>query len=87
MLGKVSGARKLVGFDRTTLKEPGCRIFYDEPIKPAPTARHVIDIYKELLRSLGVTPGPHRFHLSVPTKTTNTFHSSCPRARLLILPF
>jgi heptosyltransferase-1 len=66
VLGKVSGARKLVGFDRTTLKEPGCRIFYDEPIKPALTARHVIDIYKELPRSLGVTPGPHCFHLSVP---------------------
>ena len=32
------------------------------------TARHVIDIYKELLRSLGVTPGPHRFHLSVPER-------------------
>ncbi len=67
-LGKVSGARKLIGFDRTTLKEPGCRMFYDEQIKPAPAVRHVIDIYKELLRSLGVTPGPHRFHLSVPSE-------------------
>jgi lipopolysaccharide heptosyltransferase I len=66
VLGKVSGARKLVGFDRTTLKEPGCRMFYDEQIKPAAAVRHVIDIYKELLRSLGATPGPHRFHLSVP---------------------
>ena len=65
-LGKVSGARKLIGFDRTTLKEPGCRLFYDEQVKPAPTVRHVIDIYKELLRSLGIAPGPHRFHLSVP---------------------
>ena len=56
-LGKISGAGKLIGFDRTTLKEPGCRMFYDEQIKPAPAVRHVIDIYKELLRSLGVTPG------------------------------
>ena len=65
-LGKVSGARKLIGFDRTTLKEPGCRLFYDQEIKPAPAVRHVIDIYKELLPSLGIAPGPHRFHLSVP---------------------
>jgi heptosyltransferase I len=72
VLGKVSGARKLVGFDRTTLKEPGCRMFYDEQIKPAPAVRHVIDIYKELLRSLGVTPGPHRFHLSVSREDEQT---------------
>ena len=65
VLGRVSGARKLIGFDRTTLKEPGCRMFYDEQIKPAAAVHHVIDIYKELPRSLGVTPGPHRFHLSV----------------------
>jgi len=65
VLGRVSGARKLIGFDRTTLKEPGCRMFYDEQIKPGPPVRHVIDIYKELLRSLEVIPGPHRFHLSV----------------------
>jgi heptosyltransferase I len=68
VLGRISGARKLIGFDRTTLKEPGCRMFYDEQVQPAPAVRHVIDIYKELLRSLGVTPGPHRFHLSVPTE-------------------
>ena len=67
-LGKVSGAGKVIGFDRTTLKEPGCRMFYDEQIKPAPAVRHVIDIYKELLRSLGVIPGPHRFHLPVPSE-------------------
>jgi lipopolysaccharide heptosyltransferase I len=66
VLGRVSGASKVIGFDRTTLKEPGCRMFYDEQIEPAPTVRHVIDLYKELLRSLGVTPAPHRFHLSVP---------------------
>jgi len=68
VLGKVSGARTLIGFDRTALKEPGCRMFYDQTIKPGPDVRHVIDIYKELLRSLGVTPGPHRFHLSVPSE-------------------
>jgi len=71
-LGKVSRARKLIGFDRTTLKEPGCRVFYDEQIKPASAVQHVIDIYKELLRSLGVTPGPHRFHLSVPGQDERT---------------
>ena len=72
VLGRLAGARKLIGFDRTTLKEPGCRMFYDEQIKPAPAVRHVIDIYKELLRSLGVTPGPHRFHLSVPSEDEQT---------------
>ena len=66
VLGKVTGARKLIGFDRTTLKEPGCRMFYHEEIKPGPDVRHVIDINKELLRGLGVAVGPHRFHFSVP---------------------
>lgn len=66
--GWVSGSRKLIGFDRTTLKEPGCRMFYDEQVRPAPSARHVIDIYKELSRSLGVVPGLHRFHLSIPAE-------------------
>ena len=68
VLGRIAGARRLIGFDRTTLKEPGCRMFYDEQIKPGPAVRHVIDIYKELLRSLEVIPGPHRFQLSVPSE-------------------
>ncbi|MCI0420290.1 MAG: lipopolysaccharide heptosyltransferase I [Acidobacteria bacterium] len=68
VLGRLSGARRLIGFDRGALKEPGCRIFYDERITPDRAARHVIDIYKELLRSLKVTPGPHRFDLPVPNE-------------------
>ena len=48
-----------------------------------PTARHVIDIYKELLRSLELLPVPTASTCLFPTKTSNTFQSSCPHARLV----
>ncbi|MBM3802096.1 MAG: lipopolysaccharide heptosyltransferase I [Acidimicrobiia bacterium] len=65
VLGRLAQPRRLVGFDRMALKEPGCRMFYDDPVKPASTAHHVIDIYKELVRHLGAALGPHRFDLSI----------------------
>jgi lipopolysaccharide heptosyltransferase I len=67
-VSRLARPHRLVGFDPAALKEPGCRVFYDDLVKPASTARHVIDIYKELVRSLGVALGPHRFHLSVPSE-------------------
>jgi lipopolysaccharide heptosyltransferase I len=61
--GYFSGARRLMGFGKRVLKEPGCRIFYSTRINPRPQAVHVIDLYKELPHSLGVESGPHQFDL------------------------
>lgn len=63
--GYFAGASKLIGFDKTSLKEPGCRIFYDRRITPAPQAQHVIDICKQLLVGVGIYAGGRRFGLSV----------------------
>ncbi|MEW5974337.1 MAG: lipopolysaccharide heptosyltransferase I [Acidobacteriota bacterium] len=66
--GFLSGARCVLGFDREGLKEPGCRILYSGRVRPAPGVRHVIEIYRELVRSLGVTPTDISFPLQVSEK-------------------
>ena len=61
--GYFSGARRLIGFDRQHLKEPGCRILYDVRVVPRSGAVHVIDLNKELLRGLDIVPGDTHFEL------------------------
>jgi heptosyltransferase I len=61
--GYFSGAQRLIGFARGALKEPGCRVFYNTKVDPRPQAVHVIDLYKELLHSLGVESSSHHFDL------------------------
>jgi lipopolysaccharide heptosyltransferase I len=62
-LGYFSGARRFIGFERRTLKEPGCHIFYSERIVPHRQAVHVIDIYKELLQGFRTDSTVHEFDL------------------------
>lgn len=63
--GYFSGAKRVVGFDKEALREPGCRILYDDRISPAADAVHVIEIYNELARSLGAESNGYRFDLNV----------------------
>jgi lipopolysaccharide heptosyltransferase I len=63
--GYFSGAKQVVGFDKEALREPGCRIFYDNKISPSADAVHVIEIYNELARSLGAETNGYRFDLNV----------------------
>lgn len=63
VLACLSAADRRIGFNRQALKEPGCRIFYHTKVDPSPQAVHVIDLYKELLHSLGVKTGPPEFDL------------------------
>src|SRR5439155_1984740 len=63
--GYFSGAKQVVGFDKEALREPGCRIFYDNKILPSADAVHVIEIYNELARSLGAETNGYRFDLNV----------------------
>jgi len=62
--GYFSGAKRLIGFDKEVLKEPGCRILYDSRVVPNVEAAHVIEIYGALVRSLGVETNGLRFDLS-----------------------
>lgn len=63
--GRFLGARQLIGFSKHFLREAGCRILYDEKVAVRPEARHIIDIYGELPRSLGARANRHRFDLPV----------------------
>ncbi len=65
IFGYLAASSRLIGFDKASLKEPGCRMFYDMRIVPAPEARHVIDICKQLLSAVGITSGAHHFELQV----------------------
>jgi len=65
VLGYFSGARQVIGFSREALREPGCRIFYDRKVSPRPRARHVVEIYHELVKSLGVETNDYQFDLNV----------------------
>ena len=62
--GYFSGAKRLLGFDKEALKEPGCRILYDGKVSPGVEATHVIEIYAGLVRSLGVETNGLRFDLN-----------------------
>jgi lipopolysaccharide heptosyltransferase I len=62
--GYFSGAKRVVGFDKRVLKEPGCSILYDTRILPRAQATHVIDIYGELVHSLGAETNGLRFDLN-----------------------
>jgi heptosyltransferase I len=65
VLGYFSGAKQVIGFSKEALKEPGCRIFYDTRVSPHPESRHVVEIYNELVRSLGIEINGCRFDLNV----------------------
>jgi lipopolysaccharide heptosyltransferase I len=62
--GYFSGAKRLLGFDKEALREPGCRILYNSRISPRVEATHVIAIYNELVRGLGVETNGLRFDLN-----------------------
>jgi lipopolysaccharide heptosyltransferase I len=61
--GYAAGARHLIGFDKSHLKEPGCRVLYDVRVAPPPQARHVIDLYQQLLTGVGIQASSRRFSL------------------------
>jgi ADP-heptose:LPS heptosyltransferase len=63
VFGYFSGAKQLLGFDKEVLKEPGCRILIQQN-SPGREAIHVIAIYNELVRSLGVETNGLRFDLN-----------------------
>jgi heptosyltransferase I len=66
--GYFSGAKRLIGFDRENLREPSCRLLYDEAVIHDDGVHHVIDIYRLLSRRLGAAPRTCHFELNVPVK-------------------
>jgi heptosyltransferase-1 len=60
-----SGARRVIGFGKQWLREPGCRILYHEAIVVRPGIQHVIDIYNELPQRLGAPAKGYHFDFCV----------------------
>ena len=56
-------ADRRIGFDRARSRE-GHSLFIDERI--APGGRHVLDVFREFLRPLGVAPGAVEWRLPIP---------------------
>jgi lipopolysaccharide heptosyltransferase I len=62
-LARLSGAARVVGFDRRALREPAAASFYTETIEVG-EGRHVIDKNLGLAAALGAAPGPFEFPLA-----------------------
>ena len=60
---RVSGARRVIGFDRAHLREPLAGRLYSESVVP-PERVHVIQKNLSLLQALGVDPGPMQLPLA-----------------------
>jgi heptosyltransferase-1 len=55
LLARASGAGRVIGFARASLREPAAGMFYTESVEPAGAA-HVIDKTMSLLRAVGIPP-------------------------------
>jgi len=63
LLARLSGARRVMGFDRAALREPAARFFYSERVATSPGA-HVVRKNLELAVAAGGTDGPLTFPLA-----------------------
>jgi lipopolysaccharide heptosyltransferase I len=66
---RVSGARRVIGFDRAHLREKPASIFYSERCDPG-AAAHVVDRNLSLLSAFGITERLRRFPITVPPSNT-----------------
>ena len=66
VLARLSGARRVVGFSSSHLRERPARLFYTEVVDPA-GACHVVDKNLAVLAVVGINGAPRRFPLEVPS--------------------
>jgi lipopolysaccharide heptosyltransferase I len=64
LFARLSGARRVVGFDRRSLREPLAAVFYSETY--AVGASHVVDKNLGLVSALGIESTLRRFPIDVP---------------------
>ena len=68
ILGRLSGARRRIGFSRRNLKEPAAAVFYTERLEAFEETGHVIAKNIRLLEKIGLRPGTedYEFPLVIP---------------------
>ncbi len=71
VLGRLSGARRRIGFSGKNLKEPAAAVFYTERLEEHKETGHVIGKNIRLLEKLGLRPGTpgFEFPLIIPEDT------------------
>ncbi len=87
VLARFSGAGRVIGFDRASLREPAAAMFYNERIAVG-ESRHVIEKNLRLARAAGATPGDsYEFPLrDVPSPALNAVRARGLRDFALINP-
>ena len=85
-LARLSGAARVIGFDRAALREPQAAWFYRDRVA-VDDGGHVIDKNLRLAQAAGATPGPLEFPISiVRAPTIDAFVTSLPGPYALINP-
>jgi lipopolysaccharide heptosyltransferase I len=64
LLARLSGARRVIGFGRSHLRERAAGVLYSETVDPG-GAVHVVDKNLSALHAFGITDAPRRFPLVV----------------------
>lgn len=82
----MSGAARVIGFDRAHLREPQAAKFYSETVVPL-EAPHVIQKNLSILRALGMAPGPVELplHPSAAAATTGAITAAGGPGKYAIL--
>jgi lipopolysaccharide heptosyltransferase I len=94
LLARLSGARRVVGFSRTYLREPLAGLFYSDSYDPGgggmyhPGERsHVVQMNLGLLTTIGVSPGPAEFPIdAAETPTAREVREQAGPRYLLVNP-
>ena len=82
----LSGARRVIGFETSALRERGAAWFYSETAR-ASGATHVIEKNRSVLPLIGVRPGPVSFPFRVPASVVATrLAAQAPDGYVLLNP-
>jgi lipopolysaccharide heptosyltransferase I len=85
-LARLSGARRVMGFDRRALREPAAAFFYGERVDVGARG-HVIEKNQRLAGALGAEPGPLEFPLrAIDSEAARAVEAQVGRAYALMNP-
>lgn len=74
ILGRLSGAKRRIGFHRSNLREPATSYFYTEHLDPVSEKEHVLKKNLELLRLVNIVEDSYSFPLSIPGELTESMY-------------
>ncbi|MFQ5561290.1 MAG: glycosyltransferase family 9 protein, partial [Nitrospinota bacterium] len=66
VIARLSGAKKIIGFDKANLRESANALFTNTKVGPGPGRHHVVDICLSLLKPLNLKRVEHSFFFICP---------------------